>query len=201
MRYDVLRDPEIATRISAYELAYRMQTAAPEAFDVQREPEHVKRLYGLDEKHCAHFAAQCLTARRMVERGVRFVTLLHASWDHHSNIDQELPFCAGMADQPIAALVRDLKQRGMLDDTMVIWASEFGRTPQLAESGYNQTLGAGHYANAWTTWMAGAGVRGGCPFHFRPAGGARMVLVQWSLLDWLPDVNRSSTPRRIERHP
>jgi len=104
----------------------------------------------------------CLLARRMVERGVRFVTLLHASWDHHSNINQELPFCAGMADQPIAALVRDLKQRGMLDDTMVIWASEFGRTP-LGENrgGSGNVTGRDHHPFSFSMWLAGGGIKGG----------------------------------------
>jgi uncharacterized protein (DUF1501 family) len=132
-------------------------------------------MYGLDRKEpkiaaargggpgeFQAFAKNCLLARRMVEQGVRFVNLYHASWDHHSNLDAELPFNAGMADQPIAALLKDLKQRGMLDETMVIWASEFGRTP-LGENrgGSTNVTGRDHHPFAFTLWLAGGGIKGG----------------------------------------
>jgi hypothetical protein len=175
LRHKHVADPEIASRIGAYELAGRMQAATPELMDLRGESQATLDLYGVGRKSRENpggrgggpetystFARNCLLARRMVERGVRFVTLLHASWDHHSNINQELPFCAGMADQPIAALVRDLKQRGMLDDTMVIWASEFGRTP-LGENrgGSGNVTGRDHHPFAFSMWLAGGGIKGG----------------------------------------
>lgn len=128
-------ESELSARIESFELAYRMQTAAPEAFAVANEPEHIKQAYGLDQKHCAHFAAQCLTARRMVERGVRFVQIYSGgmenqqSWDGHRDIAGNHRGFALEADQPVAALLADLEQRGMLKDTLVVWAGEFGRTP------------------------------------------------------------------------
>ena len=175
LRHKHVADPEIASRIGAYELAGRMQTATPELMDLSKESQATLDMYGVGRKSRENpggrgggpetystFARNCVLARRMVERGVRFVTLLHASWDHHSNINQELPFCAGMADQPIAALVKDLKQRGMLDDTMVIWASEFGRTP-LGENrgGSDKVTGRDHHPFAFSMWLAGGGIKGG----------------------------------------
>src|SRR5262249_14321490 len=140
-RHHAIRDPEINSRIAAYELAHRMQSAAPELIDLSKEPKKVRDEYGLDRKEPAKggrgggarvygpFAAHCLLARRLVERGVRFVNLYHASWDHHSNLNDELTFNSGMADQPVAALLKDLKRRKLLDSTLVVWLSEFGRTP------------------------------------------------------------------------
>ena len=168
-------DPEIASRIAAYELAFRMQAAAPELMDLESEPQHVREMYGIgrDEQGLKAsrgggagtfntFSTNCLLARRLVERGVRFVNLFHASWDHHSNLDEELTFCARMADQPVAALLKDLKQRGMLDETLVVWASEFGRTP-LGENrrGSVPNTGRDHHPFAFSIWMAGGGIRGG----------------------------------------
>src|SRR5262249_7253556 len=142
LRRDTLRDPEIDSRIAAYELAFRMQSAAPELTDlsgetrqtlesygVGREDPNVKATRGGGKGQYHQFAVNCLLARRLIERGVRFVTLYHASWDHHSNLDIELGFNCGMADRPVAALLTDLKQRGLLDETLVVWMSEFGRTP------------------------------------------------------------------------
>ncbi len=175
LRYQAVGDPEIASRISAYELAFRMQSAAPELMDLSGESPRTLDAYGVEREDPpikAHrgggpgqyrlFARNCLLGRRLVERGVRFVNVYHASWDHHSNLDQELAFNAGMADQPIAALLRDLKQRGLLDSTLVVWGSEFGRTP-LGENraGYKQVTGRDHHPFAFTVWMAGGGVRGG----------------------------------------
>jgi uncharacterized protein (DUF1501 family) len=169
-------DPEIASRMGAYELAGRMQAATPELMDLSKESKATLAAYGVNRATPAYnskgrgggagtyetFARNCLLARRMVERGTRFVTVLHASWDHHANLDVELPFCAGMADQPIAALLKDLKQRGMLEETMVIWASEFGRTP-LGENrgGSSNISGRDHHPFAFTTWLAGGGIKGG----------------------------------------
>ncbi len=168
-------DPEIATRIAAYELAFRMQAAAPELMDLSQEPKHILEMYGVgrDEKGFSgprgggagtfnQFSTNCLLARRLVERGVRFVNLFHASWDHHSNLDTELAFCTQMSDQPVAALIKDLKQRGLLDTTLVVWASEFGRTP-LGENrrGSKPNTGRDHHPFAFSLWMAGGGIKGG----------------------------------------
>jgi hypothetical protein len=170
-----VRDPEIASRIAAYELAFRMQTAAPELIDLSKEAKQTLEDYGFEREEpkiksdrgggpgqFRAFARNCLLARRLVERGVRFVNVYHASWDHHSNLDTELTFNATMADQPIAALLKDLKQRGLLDSTLVIWGSEFGRTP-LGENrkGYAKVTGRDHHPFAFSLWMAGGGVKGG----------------------------------------
>jgi uncharacterized protein (DUF1501 family) len=155
---------ELAARIESFELAYRMQTAAPEAFDIDREPAHVKQLYGLDQKHCAHIAAQCLMARRMVERGVRFVQVYSGgmenqlSWDCHADLAGNHRGFARETDQPVAALLADLEQRGMLEETLVIWGGEFGRLP-LSQKG--DKPGRDHNPHAFTVWLAGGGVKGG----------------------------------------
>src|SRR5437870_4196890 len=128
-------DTELAARISSYELAFRMQSHAPEAVDLSKEPESIRRMYGLDQKHTADFGARCLLARRLVERGVRFIQLysgggpLITQWDAHDDINANHGLMCGRVDQPVAALLKDLKQRGLLDTTLVVWASEFGRTP------------------------------------------------------------------------
>jgi hypothetical protein len=168
-------DPEISARIASYELAFKMQTAAPELMDLSSESKATLDAYGVDRDDMKikadraggpgqfrAFARNCLLARRLVERGVRFVNLYHASWDHHSNLDAELTFNSGMADQPIAALLKDLKERGLLDSTLVVWGSEFGRTA-LGENrkGYKKVTGRDHHPFAFTIWMAGGGVRGG----------------------------------------
>jgi hypothetical protein len=175
MRYQHVGDPEIASRISQYELAFRMQAAAPELMDLSKEPKHVLDAYGIDrvepelkadrgggKGQFKAFSTNCLLARRLVERGVRFVNIFHASWDHHSNLDAELKHNCMMADQPIAAMLKDLKQRGLLDSTLVIWASEFGRTP-LGENrvGRPGVTGRDHHPFAFSLWMAGGGVKGG----------------------------------------
>jgi hypothetical protein len=170
-----LGDPEIDSRIAAYELAFRMQSSAPELIDLSGETKAVRDEYGLERneptikaargggKGQFHaFAANCLLARRLVERGVRFVNLYHASWDHHSNLDVELKQNCLMADQPVAALIKDLKRRKLLDTTLVMWVSEFGRTP-LGENraGTKTVTGRDHHPFAYTIWMAGGGIKGG----------------------------------------
>jgi len=175
LHHQAVRDPEIASRIAAYELAFRMQTAAPELMELRGESAETLRAYGVEREdpkiktdrgggpgQFAAFARNCLLARRLVERGVRFVNLYHASWDHHSNLDAELGFNATMADQPLAALLLDLKQRGLLDATLVVWGSEFGRTP-LGENrkGYKAVTGRDHHPFAFSLWLAGGGIRGG----------------------------------------
>ncbi len=160
-------DAELAARIESFELAYRMQSAAPEALDLKREPEHIQKAYGLDNKKCGHFARQCLTARRMVERGVRFVQIYSGgmanqrSWDGHADIKGNHSGFAAETDQPIAALLADLAQRGMLEDTLVIWGGEFGRLPG-AQKG--KKPGRDHNPHAFTTWLAGGGAKGGVSY-------------------------------------
>ncbi|MBJ7497596.1 MAG: DUF1501 domain-containing protein [Gemmataceae bacterium] len=175
LRNEMVGDPEINSRIASYELAFRMQSAAPELIDLKSETKQTLDAYGLDRdepelkasrgggKGQFHsFASNCLLARRLVERGVRFVSLFHASWDHHSNLDAELKQNCLMADQPVAALIKDLKQRGLLDSTLVIWLSEFGRTP-LGENrgGSANVTGRDHHPFAFSIWMAGGGIKGG----------------------------------------
>jgi hypothetical protein len=149
-------DPEIATRISSYEMAFRMQHVAPEIMDIGREPKHVLDLYGA-EPGKPSFAATCLLARRLLESGVRFVQIFHEAWDQHGNLVADLRANCQDTDQPCAALVADLKQRGMLDDTLVIWGGEFGRTP-MVQGGSD---GRDHHPNAFTMWLAGGGIRPG----------------------------------------
>ena len=147
-------DPQLEARVRALETAFRMQSAAGEAFDVRREPAPVLKSYGAGE-----FARGCLLARRLVERGVRFVQLSLGGWDHHSNINSELKKHCAMIDQPVAALLKDLRQRGLLDETLVIWGGEFGRTP-VSENGD----GRDHNHYGFTVWMAGGGVKGGTAY-------------------------------------
>ena len=154
-------DPEIATRISSYEMAYRMQSSAPELIDIQREDRKTLDLYGAAPGKVS-FANNCLLARRLVERGVRFVQLYHTDWDHHGsageNLDEGLDRVCKDVDQPAAALVTDLKRRGLLDDTLVIWGGEFGRTP-MGE--VREKVGRNHHIDAFTMWFAGGGTRPG----------------------------------------
>jgi hypothetical protein len=160
-------EPEFAARIQSYELAYRMQMAAPEAFDVTRESKAVKEQYGIDSPRCGHFAKQCLLARRLVERGVRYVQIFSGgmenerSWDGHSNIADNHRQFAGETDQPAAALLNDLKSRGLLDSTLVIWGGEFGRLPVAQRPKDSSQTGRDHNPHAFTTWFAGGGTKGG----------------------------------------
>ena len=169
-RLEQTGDREIASRIASYELAFRMQQAAPDVLDLSGESQTTLDAYGVDRAEPTDvssskgggpgvyqaFSRNCLLARRLVERGVRFINLMHASWDQHGHLNKELGYNARMADQPIAALLKDLKQRGLLDSTLVVFAGEFGRTP-LAQG----TDGRDHHPNAFSVWMAGGGVKGG----------------------------------------
>jgi Protein of unknown function (DUF1501) len=155
-RLEAMGDPEIATRINSYEMAFRMQSSAPELMDLTREPKHILEMYGA-EPGKSSFANNCLLARRLVERGVRFVQLFHEAWDQHGNLVADLKVNCKDTDQPCAALLKDLKQRGMLDDTLVIWGGEFGRTP-MVQGGSD---GRDHHPNAFTMWLAGGGIKPG----------------------------------------
>jgi hypothetical protein len=157
LRLDAAGDPEIATRIASYEMAYRMQSHAPEVMDLAREPRHVLDLYGVRPGESS-FAANCLLARRLVERGVRFVQLYHEAWDQHGNLKNDLKKNCKNTDQACAALLKDLKQRDLLKDTLVIWGGEFGRTPMVQGGGDD---GRDHHPNAFTMWLAGGGVKPG----------------------------------------
>jgi hypothetical protein len=155
-------DPEIATRIAQYEMAYRMQTSVPELTDFSKEPKHVLEMYGPDVHRQGSFAYNCLMARRLAERGVRFTQLMHAGWDQHRNLNTQLKIQCTDIDAPSAALVRDLKQRGLLDDTLVIWGGEFGRTPFLqGKIEETKSWGRDHHPYAFTLWMAGGGIKPG----------------------------------------
>ena len=162
LRYRDVSDPAIATRISQYELAYKMQASVPELSDISQEPQHVLDLYGPQVKERGTFAHNCLMARRLIERGSRFVQLMHAGWDQHNSITTELYTQCRDTDQPSAGLVQDLKQRGLLEDTLVIWGGEFGRTPFIQGNLKDRKRwGRDHHPYAFTTWMAGGGVKPG----------------------------------------
>jgi hypothetical protein len=157
-------DPEIATRIAQYELAYRMQTSVPELTDVSKEPPYIFDLYGPNSHKPGTFAANCLLARRLIERGVRFVQLFHRGWDQHTNLPKMIAGQCRDTDQPSAALVLDLKQRGLLDDTLVIWGGEFGRTVYCQGTLTKDDYGRDHHPRCFTIWMAGGGFKPGMSY-------------------------------------
>jgi hypothetical protein len=160
-RLDLVGDPEIATRINSFEMAYRMQASAPDLMDLASESRETLEMYGAEPGKNS-FANNCLLARRLVERGVRFVQLFHEAWDHHSNVTDGVKNQSRLTDRPSAALIKDLKQRGLLDDTLIVWGGEFGRTPMVEtnpEAGRKE--GRDHHPQAFTMWMAGGGIRPG----------------------------------------
>lgn len=168
LRQASVGDPEIETRINAYELAYRMQTSVPELTDISGEPASVHELYGTQPGETS-FANNCLLARRLVERGVRFVQLYHRGWDTHGSsfgddVIERLPHMCRQTDQPAAALVKDLKQRGLLDTTLVVWGGEFGRTPMNEARNGSKFLGRDHHPRAFTMWLAGGGIKPGLTY-------------------------------------
>ena len=156
-RNQAVDNPEIATRIAAYEMAFRMQTSVPELVDVSDEPQHILDMYGAQPGD-GSFASNCLLARRLAERGVRFIHLYHRGWDHHGDLKRYMNVCCGLTDKPTCALITDLKARGMLDDTLVIWGGEFGRTPMFQGKG---GPGRDHHIKGFSMWMAGGGIKGG----------------------------------------
>jgi hypothetical protein len=163
MRQQATGDAEIESRIHAYELAFRMQSAAPELLDFSKESKATLDSYGVNGEETRAYGTNCLLARRMVERGVRFVMLMHASWDHHSGINAGIAKQCKATDQPAAALVKDLKQRGLLDSTLVVWGGEFGRTPMSEMRRPEDAEGAGrdHHPNGYSMWLAGGGIKPG----------------------------------------
>jgi hypothetical protein len=160
LRQAEVKDPEIETRINSFELAFRMQSKVPELMDVSREPERVLQAYGPDVQEPGSYARNCLLARRLVERGVRFVQLFHRGWDHHNDIVGRLRREAQLTDQPTAALLADLKRCGLLDETLVIWGGEFGRTA-YGQSSFAGSFGRDHHPACFTVWLAGGGIKGG----------------------------------------
>ena len=161
---DAVKDPEISTRIASYEMAYRLQTSAPELMDLKSESKETLEMYGCDPAKPS-FARACLLARRMIERGVRFINIYHEGWDAHSDVTGNLKKNCGETDKASAALVKDLKQRGLLNDTLVIWGGEFGRTPMVESNPIlGRSLGRDHHPSAYTVWMAGGGVKPGLTY-------------------------------------
>jgi len=158
-----LNDPEIATRIEAYEMAFRMQTSVPELMDISKEPKEVLESYGA-EPGKPSFANNCLLARRLSERGVRFVKLLHRDWDHHGGLPTAIRVQASQTDKASAALIRDLKQRGLLDETLVVWGGEFGRTAYSQGNISKESFGRDHHPRCYSLWMAGGGIKGGVAY-------------------------------------
>ena len=161
LRFDAFGDPEIQTRIAQYEMAYRMQSSVPDLTDLDSEPDHIFELYGEDARQPGSFAHNCLLARRMAERGVRFVQLFHRGWDQHLDLPVKIREQCSATDQASAALVADLKQRGMLEDTLVIWGGEFGRTVYCQGRLTADDYGRDHHPRCFTIWMAGGGIKPG----------------------------------------
>ena len=157
-RNRTINDPETATRIAAYEMAFRMQTSVPDLMDVSKEPQHVLDMYGAKPGD-GSYASNCLLARRLAERGVRFIHLYHRGWDHHGGLVKYMNTCCGLTDKPTWALIQDLKQRDMLNDTLVVWGGEFGRTPMFQGKG---GAGRDHHVKGFSMWMAGGGIKGRC---------------------------------------
>jgi hypothetical protein len=157
-------DPEIATRIAQYEMAFRMQASVPELTDVKDEPKHVLDMYGPEVRIPGKYAANCLLARRLAERGVRFIQLFHMGWDHHFKLPNALRGQCRDTDQPTAALIKDLKARGLLEDTLIVWGGEFGRTVYSQGALTAGNYGRDHHPRCFSIFMAGAGIKGGTSF-------------------------------------
>ena len=161
MKFDEMGDPEISTRIAQYEMAYRMQASVPELTDLSKEPERVFELYGQDSRKPGTFAANCLLARRLAERGVRFIQLFHRGWDQHNTLPKAIPGQARDIDRASYGLITDLKERGLLDDTLIVWGGEFGRTVYCQGKLTADDYGRDHHPRCFTMWMAGGGIKGG----------------------------------------
>jgi hypothetical protein len=163
-RYDELHDPEIQTRIAQYEMAFRMQTSVPDLLDLSNESQDVLDLYGPDVRRPGSYASNCLLARRLCERDVRFVQLFHMGWDHHGGLPKAIKGQCNDTDQATAGLLTDLKQRGLLDDTLIVWGGEFGRTTYSQGALTETNYGRDHHPRCFTVLMAGAGVKKGTTF-------------------------------------
>ena len=159
-RNKTLQEDDILTRISAYEMAFKMQTSVPELMDFSDEPKHIIDMYGAKQGD-GTYATNCLLARRLAERGSRFIHLYHRGWDHHGGLEKYMDICCGLTDKPTWALLTDLKQRDMLKDTLIVWGGEFGRTPMYQGKG---GAGRDHHMKGFSMWLAGGGVRGGVTY-------------------------------------
>jgi hypothetical protein len=164
LTYDEYQDPEVSTRISQYEMAFRMQHSVPELTDLSKEPASTFEMYGPDSRTPGTYAANCILARRLAERGVRFIQLFHRGWDQHNNLPKEIRQQCRQTDQPSAALIQDLKQRGMLKDTLVVWGGEFGRTVYSQGTLTEDNYGRDHHPRCFSVWMAGGGVKPGMSY-------------------------------------
>jgi hypothetical protein len=164
VEYGSYHDPEISTRISQYEMAFRMQKSVPELTDLSKEPPSTFEMYGPDSRKPGSYAANCILARRLAERGVRFVQLFHRGWDQHNNLPKEIRGQCLQTDQPTAALIQDLSARGMLDDTLVVWGGEFGRTVYSQGALTDKNYGRDHHPRCFAMWMAGGGIKGGISY-------------------------------------
>jgi hypothetical protein len=164
LRHEEVRDPEIETRIAQYEMAYRMQASVPETMDLAGETAETLALYGTEVEKPGTFARNCLLARRLAERGVRFIQLYHRDWDHHGGLTTRMPSIAKDVDQPAAGLIQDLKRLGMLEDTLVIFGGEFGRTPYAQGNAQAENYGRDHHGKAFSVWLAGGGIKGGMSY-------------------------------------
>jgi hypothetical protein len=163
-QFEAFADPEINARIGQYEMAFRMQTSVPDLVDISNEPQSILDLYGPEVRTPGSYANNCLLARRMAERDVRFIQLYHRGWDQHNNLPRRLREQCQDTDQPSAALVKDLKQRGLLDDTLVIWGGEFGRTVYCQGRIEKDNYGRDHHGRCFTIWMAGGGLKPGISY-------------------------------------
>lgn len=163
-QYDAFQDPEIEARIAQYEMAFRMQTSVPEITDTSGEPDYIYEMYGPDSRTPGTFASNCLLARRLAEKGVKFIQLYHRGWDHHDFLPRNIKGTCKVTDQPSAALVLDLKQRGLLEDTLVIWGGEFGRTNYSQGTLSKENYGRDHHPKCFSMWMAGAGLKAGLTY-------------------------------------
>jgi len=190
-------DPEIATRIAQYEMAYKLQTSVPELMDSSKESDEVFELYGQDARKPGTFAANCLLARRMCERGVRFIQIFHRGWDQHGNLGGDLPLQCKDIDQACAALVTDLKRKGLLEDTLVIWGGEFGRTVYCQGPLTRENYGRDHHPRCFTMWMAGGGVNPGVVYGQTDDFGYNIVNKDGQILDPTPD---EFTPGAVHIH-
>jgi hypothetical protein len=159
-RNETVDNPEIIARIAAYEMAFRMQTSVPELTDVSKEPKHILEMYGAKPGD-GSYASNCLLARRLAEKGVRFIQLYHRGWDHHGGLEKYMNICCGLTDKPTYALLTDLKQRGMLEETLIVWGGEFGRTPMFQGKG---GAGRDHHIKGFSMWLAGGGIKGGTAY-------------------------------------
>jgi hypothetical protein len=164
LEFDEFGDPEISTRIAQYEMAYRMQSSVPDLTDLSKEPESTFQLYGPDSRKPGTYAANCLLARRLAERGVRFIQLFHRGWDQHTGLPKGIRAQCKDTDQATAALVQDLKQRGLLEDTLVVWGGEFGRSVYSQGKLTDDDYGRDHHPRCFTLWMAGGGVKAGITY-------------------------------------